>query len=68
MGNADAETKRVADEVTAANDDDGVAMVVELTPGRNLELSVGTASRMIDSYGQNDPLGEPTDVQAYVQA
>jgi Cof subfamily protein (haloacid dehalogenase superfamily) len=29
MGNADAETKRIADEVTASNDDDGVAIVVE---------------------------------------
>jgi Cof subfamily protein (haloacid dehalogenase superfamily) len=29
MGNADAGTKQVADEVTASNDDDGVAIVVE---------------------------------------
>jgi Cof subfamily protein (haloacid dehalogenase superfamily) len=29
MGNADAETKVIADEVTASNDDDGVAVVVE---------------------------------------
>jgi Cof subfamily protein (haloacid dehalogenase superfamily) len=29
MGNADAATKAVADEVTASNDDDGVALVVE---------------------------------------
>ena len=29
MGNADAETKVIADEVTASNDDDGVAIVVE---------------------------------------
>jgi hydroxymethylpyrimidine pyrophosphatase-like HAD family hydrolase len=29
MGNADAATKAVADEITASNDDDGVALVVE---------------------------------------
>ena len=29
MGNADAAVQRIADEVTASNDDDGVALVVE---------------------------------------
>jgi Cof subfamily protein (haloacid dehalogenase superfamily) len=29
MGNADAETKALADEVTTSNDDDGIALVVE---------------------------------------
>ena len=34
MGNAEAETKAIADEVTASNDDDGVAVVVERLLGR----------------------------------
>jgi hydroxymethylpyrimidine pyrophosphatase-like HAD family hydrolase len=29
MGNADPATKQIADEVTAGNDDDGVALIVE---------------------------------------
>ena len=33
MGNADDATKAIADEVTASNDDDGVASVVERLVG-----------------------------------
>ena len=37
MGNADAATKRLADEVTAGNDDDGVAMIVERLIGAHAD-------------------------------
>ena len=53
MGNADAETKRIADEVTASNDDDGVAIVVErlLAETRTVRRNRLTT---IDSDEQND--------------
>jgi hydroxymethylpyrimidine pyrophosphatase-like HAD family hydrolase len=54
MGNADAGTKAVADEVTASNDDEGVALVLE----RLLVRDIGRSGGGRDRSCADQPLGD----------